>query len=73
MTTVLEGLLAIDEFATQVKRRPRTIARWIRRGMPVTRIGQQPYVDPVKARKWLEDGGATPSHLKPVTRRRRAA
>lgn len=67
--SVTAGWMTIPEFARDINRTPRTVRRFIDRGMPVIRIGSTPYIDPLRARKWFEDGMPGPQ----TTRRRRAA
>jgi hypothetical protein len=67
--SVLDGLITQAEFAAQVNRHPRTVARWTAMGMSgVVRVGNQPLYDPPKAREWILNRCATAQHLR--TRRR---
>lgn len=68
---VLAGLVTVRDFAEQVARRPRTITRWLAMGLPAVRVGQTPMIDPARARRWLEDGGAASRNMRPVRRGRR--
>jgi hypothetical protein len=66
--SVLAGLVNVPAFATDVRKDPRTVMRWIRNGLPTTRIGREIWIDPVKARRWFEEG--MPPRAKPLMRRR---
>ncbi len=69
--SVLAGLQPLADFCAEVRRNPDHVKqRWIKKGLPVTRVGRDIYVDPVKARAWIERG-MTPEPQRP--RRRKSA
>jgi hypothetical protein len=67
---VLACLLPKADFAQQIARDERTVARFIERGMPCIRVGRSVYIDPTAAREWFA-AGMPPRQ--PVSRRRRTA
>jgi hypothetical protein len=66
---MLAGWLTVSDFAGQIGRGARTVARYIGQGMPCIRVGRSVYIDPLQARAWFEAGCPPP---KP-SRGRRAA
>jgi hypothetical protein len=66
---VIAGWQTITEFAHDVNRTERTVARWIGRGMPVIRVGATRFIDPTKARKWFLDGMPSPTSSPRLRRR----
>ena len=52
---LLDDFYSEDEFAEEVKRKPRTLKSWRdqRKGPPVTYIGNKPYYRKASAREWL--------------------
>jgi hypothetical protein len=67
--TITAGWLTLPDFAAQLGRSPRTIARYIDQGLPIIRVGRQVFVDPSAARLWFTEGSPRPQ----PSRRRRAA
>ncbi|MGH7054934.1 MAG: hypothetical protein ACREFK_11505 [Stellaceae bacterium] len=70
---VLGGLMPLSAYAEAIRRQPRTVSRWISRGLPIVRIGQEPFIDPVKALEWFGAGcPAAPTRPDRQPRPRRA-
>lgn len=63
---VLEGLQPRPEFRSDINRSERTVSRWIAKGMPVTYVGREQFIDPIKARAWIDAGGLLPANLRPL-------
>jgi hypothetical protein len=63
---LLDGLVAVDVFASAMQRTPRQILFWITQGLPITRIGKTPYVKVDAAREWLQQAWSqAPNHPRP--------
>jgi hypothetical protein len=72
--SVTAGWQTIPQFARAIDRDPRTVNRWINRGLScaVIYLGRTPYIDPVKARVWFESGMPSPKSPPRSAIRRRA-
>jgi hypothetical protein len=70
---VLKGLQPLADFAKDVDRHPEVVKRWIRlRGCPATRVGPDIYIDPPKAREWIDAGMKPPAPpAQPIRRQAR--
>jgi hypothetical protein len=55
MSKIFEDFLDLDAFATDVKRHPRTVRRWIDKpgGLPYSKVGNRILVHVPTAREWL--------------------
>jgi hypothetical protein len=55
MSDLLQDFLDLEPFAAEVKRKPRTVRRWLDEpnGLPYTRIGNRILIHVPTARKWM--------------------
>ncbi len=67
---VLGGLIPLKKYVAALDRSERTGQRWVSLGMPVVRIGQEPFVDPPAALEWFK--ACCPPASSRSTPRRRA-
>jgi len=63
--SVTAGLMTLAQFAADIRKGVRTVRRYVDRGLPVVRIGSTPYINPLTARAWFEDGCPPPSSAAP--------
>lgn len=64
--SVTDGWITAAEFGSQIGRGQKTVDRYVRRGLPIIRIGRTIFIDPSAARRWFENG--MPSAQQPVRR-----
>jgi hypothetical protein len=67
----LEDYQAIDAFAAEIDRHPRTVKRWTleRDGLPYSTLGDSIFIHIPSARRWLESRMVNPN---PQKNRKRA-
>jgi hypothetical protein len=55
MSDLLRDFLDLEPFAAEVKRKPRTVRRWLDEpnGLPYTRIGNRILIHVPTAREWM--------------------
>ena len=55
MSDLLQDFLDLEPFAAEVKRKPRTVRRWLDEpnGLPYTRIGNRILIHVPTAREWM--------------------
>ena len=73
-TELLDGFVDLEPFATEVKRNPRTVRRWMNEpaGLPYTRLGNRILIHIPTAREWMLSGIHRPNRRRQAGQRKSA-